>query len=125
MERVLRIDVRDRPEAILTIEPSTKGTLAHAILEQFIAAQLRLPRSERIEPTTAWSPSDHDRLDAIAERVFAEYETKGLPGARCCGGWPGPPSCGSSIASWSKTIIPCPRGPGARAGRAPVRTGAR
>jgi ATP-dependent helicase/DNAse subunit B len=80
MERVLRIDVRERPEAILTIEPSTKGTLVHAILEQFIAAQLRLPRSERIAPTTAWTPADHDRLDAIAGHVFAEYEDQGLTG---------------------------------------------
>ncbi|HEY6623880.1 MAG TPA: PD-(D/E)XK nuclease family protein [Acidimicrobiales bacterium] len=80
MERVLRIEVRDRPEAILTIEPSTKGTLVHSILEEFIAAQLRLPRGERIAPTSPWSPTDHARLDAIAERVFAEYEDQGLTG---------------------------------------------
>jgi ATP-dependent helicase/nuclease subunit B len=80
MERVLRIEVRDRPEAILTIEPSTKGTMVHAILEQFIGEQLRLPRSERIAPTTPWSPSDHQRLDAIAERVFSEFEDQGLTG---------------------------------------------
>ena len=80
MERVLRIEVRDRPEAIVTIEPSTKGTLVHSILEQFIADQLRLPRGERIAPTTPWSPTDHSRLDAIAEQVFAAYEDQGLTG---------------------------------------------
>ena len=80
MERVLRIEVRDRPEAILTIEPSRKGTLVHAILEDFIAPQLRLPRPERIAPTSPWSPADHARLDAIAERAFARYEDQGLTG---------------------------------------------
>ena len=80
MERVLRIEVRERPEAILTIEPSTKGTLVHAILEEFLTTQLRLPRGERIAPTSPWSPADHARLDAIAEQVFAEYEDQGLTG---------------------------------------------
>jgi ATP-dependent helicase/nuclease subunit B len=80
MERVLRIEVQDRPESILSIEPSTKGTLVHAIVEEFIAGQLRLPRGERIAPTTPWSPEDHARLDVIAERVFTEYEDQGLTG---------------------------------------------
>jgi hypothetical protein len=80
MERVLRIEVQDRPESILSIEPSTKGTLVHAIVEEFITGQLRLPRGERIAPTTPWSSEDHERLDAIAEQMFTEYEDQGLTG---------------------------------------------
>ncbi len=80
MERLLRIEEHDRPESIVTIDPSTKGTIVHAILEQFIAPQLRLPRDRRIQPTVPWSSDDHARLDAIAGSVFVEYERQGLTG---------------------------------------------
>jgi hypothetical protein len=39
-----------------------------------------LPRGERIAPSVRWSPEDHDRLDGIAERHFAEFEDQGLTG---------------------------------------------
>jgi hypothetical protein len=80
MERVLRIEVGDRPEDVLSISPSDRGTLIHAVLERFIATQLRLPRADRIRPDVPWSADDHARIDGIADAVFGEFEDRGLVG---------------------------------------------
>ena len=82
MERVLRVEEHPRPEGILAIQPSDRGSLVHAVLERFIAPQLDLPRGERIRPGTPWSDADHERIERIAGEVGAEYEAKGLVGRR-------------------------------------------
>jgi len=82
MQRVLRVEERDRPEAVLTIDATDRGTLIHAVLEQFIADQLALPRPDRIQPAIPWSADDHARLEAIAATVCAEFEARGLVGRR-------------------------------------------
>jgi RecB family exonuclease len=78
--RLLRIRERPKPEAIVRISPLDRGSLVHAVLERFVALQTERPAAERIAPYTPWSGVDHDKLGAIAETVFAEYERAGLVG---------------------------------------------
>jgi ATP-dependent helicase/DNAse subunit B len=82
MERVLRVEERDRPEDILVMSPSDRGTLIHTVLERFIAVQLGLPRDKRIRADTPWPTTSHARIDSIADDVFGEYEDQGLIGHR-------------------------------------------
>ena len=96
MERVLRIiDVRDRPEAILTIEaqhqghawsmPSWSSSSASSSACPEVSGSRRPPRGSRLLITTG--------LDAIARaRLRRVRGPKALPAARCCGDWPGPRS---------------------------------
>lgn len=80
MERILRVDVPDRPEDVLAIQPREQGQLVHAVLQQFLEDQVALPRAQRIRPGTAWSDEDHERLDAVADQMFGRYEALGLVG---------------------------------------------
>ena len=70
---VLRLAQVDRPEDILTISALDRGTLVHAVLEQFVA--------ELIERDAEVSgPDDYRRLYDIAVSVMADYEASGLTG---------------------------------------------
>ena len=69
-DRVLGVTERVRPEDLLRIEPVTKGTLVHAILEAYVA--------ERV----AGAPRSLDRLLAIAEGRLDDAERSGLVGKR-------------------------------------------
>jgi ATP-dependent helicase/nuclease subunit B len=82
MQRVLRVEERERPERLLTITPADRGILVHAVLERFMATQLALPRGDRIRPDTPWSVGDHARIDTVADAVCADFETRGLVGRR-------------------------------------------
>jgi ATP-dependent helicase/nuclease subunit B len=82
MQRVLRVEERERPERLLTITPADRGTLVHAVLERFMAAQLALPRADRIRPETPWSVGDHARIEAVADAVCADFESRALVGRR-------------------------------------------
>jgi RecB family exonuclease len=68
LRQVLRVAAPDKPEEILRIRPMDKGTLVHAILEQYVRTLL------------AGEPRSLDRLLAIAQRACAEYEARGLTG---------------------------------------------
>jgi ATP-dependent helicase/nuclease subunit B len=67
-DRVLHVAERVRPEELVRIEPVTKGSLVHGILEDYVA--------ERV----AGAPRSLDRLLAIAERWLDEAEAAGLVG---------------------------------------------
>jgi len=82
MQRVLRIEERDNPEDVVTIDPAHRGLMIHEILERFIEVQLRLPREHRIRPGQPWSSDDHARMIKLAEQVFQRYEDRGLLGRR-------------------------------------------
>jgi len=66
--RVLGIERRPRPEELWAIEPLERGTLLHAVLEDYVG--------ERLEGATR----SLERLLAIAEQRFAEAEAAGLGG---------------------------------------------
>jgi RecB family exonuclease len=68
LARVLGIERRPRPEELWAIEPLERGTLLHAVLEDYV--------NERIGGATR----SLERLLAIAEDRFAEAEMGGLGG---------------------------------------------
>lgn len=72
---VLRVADRDDPDQALTISAKDRGTLIHAVLEQFI--------SERSisTPETPWSEDDRDRLMEIAIEACQRVEEAGITGA--------------------------------------------
>jgi hypothetical protein len=80
MQQVLRIEERDSPEDVITIDPAHRGLMIHEILEQFIGSQLALPRQQRIRPDQPWSANDHARMVEIAHQVFQRFEDRGLVG---------------------------------------------
>jgi RecB family exonuclease len=67
-DRVLRVSPRVRPEELWRIEPITRGTLVHAILEAYVA--------ERV----AGAPRSLVRLLSMAEARLDEAESGGLVG---------------------------------------------
>ena len=72
---VLRIADRDDPDQALRISAKDRGTLIHAVLEQFI--------SERslATPETPWGEDDRDRLMEIAIKACQQVEEAGITGA--------------------------------------------
>ncbi|HWE69546.1 MAG TPA: PD-(D/E)XK nuclease family protein, partial [Acidimicrobiales bacterium] len=80
MQQVLRIEERDSPEDVITIDPAHRGLMMHEILERFIGVQLALPRPRRIRPAQPWSPDDHARMADFAGQVFKRFEDRGLVG---------------------------------------------
>ncbi|MHB1504771.1 MAG: PD-(D/E)XK nuclease family protein [Acidimicrobiales bacterium] len=67
-ERVLEVAAPPRPEDVWQIEPMDKGTLVHAILEDYVG--------ERV----LGAPASLDRLLEIAEGHFAEVHARGITG---------------------------------------------
>ena len=67
-DRVLRVSARVRPEELWRIEPITRGTLVHAILESYVA--------ERVNG----APRSLERLLSIAAAHLDEAEAGGLVG---------------------------------------------
>ncbi len=67
-DRVLQVSRRTLPEEIWQMEPTERGTLVHAILEEYLLERL------------AGAPRSLPRLLAIAEAQFATAEGRGLVG---------------------------------------------
>src|SRR6202044_1169133 len=67
-ERVLRVSERARPEQLWRIEPITRGSLVHAILEEYVA--------ERV----GGAARSLERLLAVAARRLDAAESDGLVG---------------------------------------------
>ena len=75
---VLRLSSEDSPEDIYDISPLDRGSLVHAILEDFIEAarsESRLPG-----PSEAWSYAQRAELRRVAIRHFADAEARGITG---------------------------------------------
>ncbi|MDP9401964.1 MAG: PD-(D/E)XK nuclease family protein [Actinomycetota bacterium] len=68
LSKELGLEAEDKPEDVLTIGAMDKGTLVHAILEDYVASLL------------AGEPRSLERLLAMAEARFTEAEAKGLTG---------------------------------------------
>lgn len=73
--RLLRVERTEEPEKRFDIDPLTRGSLIHAILEEFVKVALQEKHSfER------WSDTDHQRLQRIAAAHFTDAERHGATG---------------------------------------------
>ncbi|MHB1776805.1 MAG: PD-(D/E)XK nuclease family protein [Acidimicrobiales bacterium] len=83
MRTVLRVDVLDRPEAVVRLSPTDRGQIVHRVLERFVGREVAKAPGERIAPTTSWTAEGGAAgLRSVADEVFAEYEARGLTGRR-------------------------------------------
>lgn len=73
LNSVLKLGEIERPEEVNEISALDRGNMVHAILEDFIAGSLADPDTD-LDPERSWTKADSDRLFAIAERYFVEYE---------------------------------------------------
>lgn len=74
LERVLNLDVIERPEAVENISPKDRGSLVHRILERFHQRHLDKPAGE------CWTQLESDELLGIAEEEFHRCEGEGITG---------------------------------------------
>ena len=75
---VLRLSAEDDPEDIYDITPLERGSLVHAILEDFIEAARN--EGSLPGPSEAWSAGHRTELRRIAEEHFAAAEARGVTG---------------------------------------------
>jgi ATP-dependent helicase/nuclease subunit B len=73
--RVLRLREIERPEDTETISPLERGSLVHAVLEEFIDSA-----DPRTSPTQPWSSAERELLLAITERHCDAAEADGVTG---------------------------------------------
>ena len=74
LRRVLGLGEIDRPEAIADMSALDRGSLVHAILEDFIRDSLPPSENALNDPEQSWTNDDRERLFAFAEKRFTEYE---------------------------------------------------
>lgn len=80
LAHVLHLGDVERPDEILDISPQERGSLVHAILEEFVREQVALPTAERIQPDEPWSPAQRAHLHEIAERHAVRLQARGVTG---------------------------------------------
>jgi ATP-dependent helicase/nuclease subunit B len=68
----------DRPEEIDRLQARDKGSLAHRVLECFVAEAIEAGTVPA--PGESWGPEGDERIRAVATRVFADFERRGLTG---------------------------------------------
>lgn len=79
-EQMLGLGEIERPEEILEISALDRGSLVHAILEDFVRQSLRGSDHAPDNPDTRWTEQDRQRLHHIADKRFREYEDLGRTG---------------------------------------------
>ena len=79
-ENLLHLGEIDRPEEIAEISAMDKGNLYHQILEDFIGESLPGRDHAFDDPDYRWTSEDRDRLFAIAQNRYGEYERLGRTG---------------------------------------------
>ncbi len=77
---VLRIPVEEQPERLLEFSPLDRGTLVHAVLEDFVGEELAKPETARVPPGAPWPSAAFDRIREIAAGHAADAEARGLTG---------------------------------------------
>ncbi|GAB3034207.1 PD-(D/E)XK nuclease family protein [Mycobacterium bourgelatii] len=73
--RVLGVERVEEPERRFEIDPATRGSVVHAILEEFVRTAIDEKHS-----FDGWTPHDHRRLQRIAANRFDEAEREGKIG---------------------------------------------
>ena len=74
----LRVREAERPEELDTIEPSTRGSLVHEVLERFVLEVKQQRGTDVI--AVPWTEDERRLLLELADRAFAEYERRGVTG---------------------------------------------
>ncbi len=82
VEDLLRAAPVENPEDNLMITPLDKGSLVHAVLEDFLLRVLDRPPEERPKPGRGWSRDDLALLLEIGSALCDQYEARGLVGRR-------------------------------------------
>ncbi len=77
MVNVLRVEATERPEEEWTINPLDRGTLVHAVLEQFFRERFEAGRSS---PEHLFTAADHARLEDIAQTLLLDLQVQGRTG---------------------------------------------
>ena len=77
MVNVLRVEATERPEDEWTVTPLDKGSLVHAVLEQFFRERFDRTHAGTRETFTR---ADHERLDEIAWTHLHDLEDQGRTG---------------------------------------------
>jgi ATP-dependent helicase/nuclease subunit B len=72
---VLRVERVEEPERRFEIDPLTRGSLVHKILEEFVCVAIA-----EGHPLGGWSAADRDRLHEIAASHFDRAEQEGQTG---------------------------------------------
>ncbi len=80
MEHVLRVGVTHEPTDDEGITALDRGTLAHQVLDRFIAENL--DSGDLPAPGAAWNETQRQRLDQICDEEFTLAEARGLTGHR-------------------------------------------
>jgi hypothetical protein len=80
VRNILGIEEVENPEEELTITPRNRGSLVHAVLEEFVREVLARPDAEQPRPSEPWTAADRQRIVAIADRYCTEFEEHGLVG---------------------------------------------
>ena len=75
LANLLRLRTREAPEAIDTIDPRTRGSLVHKVLEDFVQ---EMPA--RTSPDQPWTDAERARARAIAEEQCDAAEAAGQTG---------------------------------------------
>lgn len=75
LANLLRLRRREAPEEIDTIDPRTRGSLVHKVLEDFVDET-----PDRTAPDQPWSPAERARARAIAEEQCDAAERAGKTG---------------------------------------------
>ena len=75
---VLRLSAEESPEDIYDISPLDRGSLVHAILEDFI--EVARNQGSLPSPSEAWSDDQRAELRRTAIRHFADAEARGVTG---------------------------------------------
>ncbi len=79
-EQLLRLGEIEKPEEISELSAMDKGNLFHQILEDFIGQSLPGELYAFEDPEYRWTDADRDRLFAIAQTRYDEYERLGRTG---------------------------------------------
>jgi ATP-dependent helicase/DNAse subunit B len=74
----LRLREVEKPEDLDIIDPASRGSLVHGVLEAFVLEVKKRRGSEVIKG--AWTLEERELLMELAERAFDAYERKGLTG---------------------------------------------
>ncbi|HEV8064553.1 MAG TPA: PD-(D/E)XK nuclease family protein [Acidimicrobiales bacterium] len=74
VDRLLRLERLDAPEAVVTVDPRERGTLIHDVLESFFAPFAAAAEVPRLDD------DQKERLERLAEERFAVLESEGKAG---------------------------------------------
>lgn len=77
MRYLLRVDPLENPELRLRIDPLSRGTLVHDVLERFVQERIAAGVSDG---RYGWNEADRERLHAIASEAFATAHARGQTG---------------------------------------------